>query len=51
VEVMTCHRLDERLKTFVAYGMAGVSRLTGTSASDGIFVDCSVLAINWSLQR
>lgn len=36
VEVMTRHGLDERLQAFVAYGMAGVARLTGTSASDGI---------------
>lgn len=36
VEVMTRHGLDERLQAFVAFGMAGVARLTETSASDGI---------------
>lgn len=35
-ELMRRHDLDERLQAFVAFGMAGVARLIGTSASDGI---------------
>jgi hypothetical protein len=35
-EMMTRHGLDERLQAFVAYGIAGVARLSETSASDGI---------------
>jgi hypothetical protein len=35
-ELMRRHDLDERLQSFVAFGMAGVARLIGTSASDGI---------------
>lgn len=33
---MRRHDLDDRLQEFVAFGMAGVDRLIGTSAADGI---------------
>jgi hypothetical protein len=35
-EFMTRHGLDERLQAFVAFGMAGVARLRGTSAAEGV---------------
>lgn len=35
-ELMTRHGLDERLQEYVAYGMAGVARLSQTSAAEGI---------------
>lgn len=36
VDLMRRHDLDDRLQEFVAFGMAGVDRLIGTSAADGI---------------